>query len=55
MLDLIVLGTVPGTKVTITFAQAALGFLLVVFVVLHKRELHKQLTDQQDSVNKISL
>ncbi|MDZ7786028.1 MAG: hypothetical protein U5L95_02795 [Candidatus Saccharibacteria bacterium] len=37
MLELIVLGSIPGTDIKITFAQSLLGLLIVLLVASHVR------------------
>lgn len=55
MLDLIVLGNIPGTQVYITFVQAVLGILSFVLVATRLRDTSKSLLSKQQQIEESSI
>lgn len=55
MLELIVLGAVPGTQFEITFGQAAVGLLLLFLISTHSRENKKTSIVEQRQIEDIAL
>lgn len=55
MLELVVLGVVPGTRFQITFLQALLGLLAFVFITMRFRAAKQSAQLRQQELQEISL